>query len=414
MTRPYQLVGNKTLAPDHPLHWSHFWPNLQRNHAGKNAARQDLVLWLASLHQGAVSSKNPHGFCEFQLELCKLREWVRDYRPAFDYFFYVKQLGFNLDEDNREISTVVPKRLTVDITAQIKPVTLELKYTPPPLPENSVISKVYLQDGLDEEELVTKVIDCGRPELVPPLRWLFRQNPELNFHFAPSGRLKLRDTCVWPISGFETWPSWLRETLFGPGIDLDSAYVQFLLQHLKQNFTPSMMSTLFPDLLRLLDDKEAFRKELCEQVLQRPFTDTNRNVIKGVIMSIANGSKISSALLLSKSGFSSTAKLINSAIPDAKDTELIVIGDRLKRIADQFSSARKHVSIFALGKTPSRKTTKEIFCSYFEWERNARYAIWEAINRHGIMVHDGIDGVPLQYRAKLPELVQSLNLRLTS
>jgi hypothetical protein len=263
---------------------------------------------------------------------------------------------------------------------------------------------------------VRRTLEDGRPEIEPQLNWLLKQPPELNFHFKPSGKLKLRDTSVWPISGIETWPSWLREELFGPGIDLDAAYVQFLVKHLRKHHhdRPNLLQTLYPDLLRLLDDKEAFRQELCEQVLQRPYDERWRGIIKAVIMSIANGSRISPGMLVQGNEYSQTVKLIRDAAPEATPTELIEIGKRLKRIADQFSSARKNLCIAKLQKVPSRANLRSVFGEYFSWERAMRYAIWEAIGRTGIMVHDGIDGVPQQFIDALPELMARLDLRLTS
>ena len=63
---------------------------------------------------------------------------------------------------------------------------------------------------------------------------------------------------------------------------------------------------------------------------------------------------------------------------------------------------------------PTRKNLKSVFKDYFAWERVARYSIWEAIERHGIMVHDGIDGVPQQYLDQLPVLIEQLGIRLTA
>lgn len=415
MTRPYRLSTRQPLAPSHPLHWTNFW-SLQRVHRAKIEARQDLVLWLANLHHGAARCGKPLGFCEIQVELTKLRDWVRDYRPALDYFFDVKQLGFRLDEDNRELTTLIPKRLPTKTSNQIDTAVDSFTYEPPPLPDNSVISKVYLQPALDGVDLIQRTLQAGRAELVPPLKWLLKQAPEINFHFIPSGKLKLRDTSIWPISGIETWPSWLRKELFGSGIDIDSAYVAFLVQHLREELQdrPHQLQLLFPDLLRLLDDKEAFRQELCEQVLQRPYTAAWRGVIKSVLMSIANGSKISSGLLSGAGEFSQTARIIQEAAPDATVTELICIGDRLQRIAEQFNSARKRICLWQLKQNPTRKNVKQVFGEYFAWEREARYAIWEEIGRHGIMVHDGIDGVPQEYLEQLPEISRKLGLRLTA
>lgn len=416
MTRPYKLSTAEPLPPNHPLHWTGFWPDLQRLHRGRTEARQDLVLWLANLYHGTLKSGKPRAFCSVQVQLTLLRDWVRDYRSALDYFFEVKQLGYHLDEEKREITTLVPKFLKPEELELIEHIANDARFVPQSQPENATISKVYLQPNLELKSLIARVLIDGRPELVPPLRWLLKQPSELNFHFIPSGRLQQRDTSVWPISGIETWPSWLREELFGPGIDLDAAYIQFLMENLKLAFKgqAQLLQTLFPDLIRLLEDKEAFRRELCTQVLQRPYDDRNKTLIKRVLMSIANGSRASAAILTNGSEFSQTAMLINEAAPNATTSELTAIGDRLQRISDQFASAKRHACIGLLKRAPNRQNVKAVFSSYFAWERKARYALWEAVDRHGIMVHDGLDGVPQRYLNRLPELIDSLGLRLTA
>lgn len=416
MSRPYRLSIRVPLPPGHPLHWQRFYPDLQRVHRSKAEARQDLVLWLANLYHGTIRCGKPIGFCTVQVELTRLRDWVRDYRPVLDYFFIVDSLGYHIDDDHRELTTLIPKRLSAEDLELVDQTAHDLRYQPPPLPTTSVVSKVYLQPGLDRKSLVERTLQAGRPELVPQLTWLLRQNTELNFHFIPSGKLKQRDTSVWPISGIETWPSWLRKELFGPGIDLDSAYVQFLLHNLRSKYKdrPHMIAMTHPDLVRLLEDKEAFRKELCEQVLQRPYNQHWRGVIKSVIMSLANGSNISAGLLTNGTEYSQTAKIIIEAAPEATVSELTAIGNRLSQLAQQFASAKRHTCVHLLGNAPSRKNLKRVFGSYFEWERVARYAIWEAVGRQGIMVHDGLDGVPAAELARVPELIEELGLRLTA
>lgn len=416
MTRPYRLSTRVPLAPTHPLSWNRFWPDLQRVHRSKAEARQDLVLWLANLYYGTVRCGKPVGFCTTQVELTRLREWVRDYRPALDYFFTVDTLGYHIDDEKRELTTLIPKRLSAKDLELVDQTAHDLRYQPPPLPENSVVSKVYLRPDLDRKSLVQRTLQAGRAEIVPQLTWLLRQETELNFHFVPSGKLKQRDTSVWPISGIETWPSWLREELFGPGIDLDSAYVQFLLSNLRAKYTdrPHMLDMTHRDLVRLLEDKEAFRKELCEQVLQRPYTMHWKGVIKSVIMSMANGSNISAALLTNGTEYSQTAKIIIEAAPEATVSELTAIGDRLQQIAQQFASAKRITCLHLLQTAPNRKNLKKVFSSYFEWERVARYAIWEAVGRQGIMVHDGLDGIPAEELARVPQLIEQLGLRLTA
>jgi hypothetical protein len=416
MTRPYKLNLKQQLPSSHPLHWTNFWPDLQRVHRAQCVARQDLILWLANLYIGATKSGRPLGFCSIQVRLMDLRALVRDYHPALDYFFSIKQLGFHVSNENMELSTLIPKKLNIQELITLDKCTAELVYTPPELPNNSIISKVYLDKSINASDLITEVLNVNRPEIIPQLQWLLKQPSEINFHFIPSGKLKLRDTSVWPIQAIETWPGWLRARLFGGGIDLDSAYIQFLMEHLTTTFKnqPNVLKLLFPDLLRLLHDKEAFREELCLEILRKPYTDEYRTLIKKVLMSIANGSKISGALLSSGNTHSSTVTSILEVITEASVSDLMLIGNRLKRIADQFRSARKYACLEALKKEPTRINLKSIFCEYFSWERKARYALWEEIGRVGIMVHDGIEGVPEEQLHRLPEIMKVLNLKLTS
>lgn len=415
MTRPYQLRLDAPLPPMHPLHWSRFWPNLQRLHKARNEARQDLILWLANLYAGAVKTGKPLAFCEVQVRLMDFRNMVRDYKVALDYFFHVKQTGYYIDDENNEVTTLIPKKLGFTEFGNIDKIANTLSYVLPELPTDTIISKVYRNSNIDRHELINEVISNNRPELIPALNWILDQPyDEFNFHFKPSGKLKLRDTSVWPISGIETWPGWLREKLFGGGIDLDAAYVQFLLQQLRESITnEKTLRLLFPDIVRMLYDKEAFREELCVKVLNLPYTDVNRSRVKQILMSLANGSRISPGLLLSGSSYSQTTGIVLDAVHDANCSQLEVIGLRFQQIANQFSAAKKRVCMSMLKCKASRENQKKVFLGYFEWERKARYAIWEAVDRHGLMVHDGLDGIPARYKQNIQALVDKLDLRLT-
>lgn len=416
MTRPYKLTSNP-ISPNSPLHWTRFWPDLQRIHRGRVEARQDLILWLCNAWIGAVDSseKLPYGFRAIQMRLSDLRDMVRDYQNVFNVFFTVRQKGFNISEEKHEVSTVIPNKLHPTLEQAVRLSAKHLRFIPPVLPEDdTVISKVYLQPTIDRATIVDRVLQAGRPELVPQLLWLLGlKSPEINFHFVPSGKLQQRDTSVWPIAAIETWPGWLREELFGPGIDLDAAYIQFLMQYVRA-LGSDTRKLLFPDFERLIDDKENFRRELCEQVLKIPYDVDGKTLVKQIIMSLANGSKISPRLLICGSGFSAAADLILGSLPEVSQEHLDRVGARLKRLSDQFDAARKYAAIEIHGVAPTRATVKTVFTHYFVWERQARYALWEAVGRHGIMVHDGLDGVPREYLDRVDELVSQLNLKLTA
>ena len=218
------------------------------------------------------------------------------------------------------------------------------------------------------------------------------------------------------MAAVETWPAWLREALFGPGIDIDSAYTQYLVQHLQGIYAgrPELLRTLFPDLMALLNDKQRWRRELCQDTLGLEWSDENHSLVKTICMSLANGSRISPAILEGSKNFSITAQIIAKAAGDVTSHQLDRAGRRLQSISRQYARAKKDVCALNLGLNPTLKNQKRVFGSYFEWEREARYSIWEAIDRHGIMVHDGIDGVPEEYLQDIPALIQKVGLSITT
>lgn len=407
----YKVSSKERINPNHPLHVNNFYPPLNRFHFKTNQCRQDLILYLAHIHANALKSKIPLGFCEIQMSLTKLREWVYDYEIAFDRFFTVRRRGYNFGELH-EISTVIPKYLDQPETITK---AIELKYIVPPLPDDGVVSKVYVQKQ-NREKILEKLALKQRLDLLAPVKWLL-DNPssEINFYFAPAGKLKLRDTSLWPIPAIETWPSWLREDLFGGGIDIESAYTQYLIESLKEGYkeTPKLVELLYSELLSSLNDKAEWRKDICVNVLGLEHTEENIGVVKKICMSLANGSKISPAILIGNTAFSVTKDIIIEKTDNISSSNLIKIGERLNKISKQYQNARKMVCLFEMKMNPSRKNQKKVFATYFEWEREARYKIWEAVNRHGIMVHDGIDGVPEEYMSDLPSLMREVNVRLT-
>jgi hypothetical protein len=295
-----------------------------------------------------------------------------------------------------------------------KKLTDDLEYVPPNRPDNAIISKVYVQQE-KSEEILNKLKDKNRADLVAPVKWILAR-PEINFHFLPSGKLQQRDTSVWPVAAVETWPAWLREDLFGRGIDIDSAYTQFLFHHLKTVHAGDLIfiSRLYPDLQELLTNKQEWRKNLCEQVLGLPYNDENVAIIKKLCMALANGSCISPAILSGQSTFSVTKEIVIQAVDDISVINLERIGARLKGISNQYKNARKQICTYMYNRHPSRELQRSVFGDYFRWEREARYAIWEEVDRHGIMVHDGIDGIPEEYIQKIDSLMERLSIKITA
>ena len=410
MTTIYRLKARKQPRPMDPLHVGNFYRK-ERTHRDSMQDRQDLILWLARLHARASVKGKPRAFNTIKVRLTSLREWVYDYRPALDYFFEVQSLGYNLGDDNNEVSLLIPKDLGLHTHVQTQDFGLE--YEPPPRPDDGIVSKVYVQRE-NARALVARLEKENRFDLMDAVHWIRRQE-EINFVFKPAGKLQQRDTSIWPVPAVETWPSWLREGLFGPGIDIDSAYTQYLMQHLRVIYTDrvSLLQTLFPDLLALIANKQKWRRDLCENVLGLEWNDDNIDLIKTVCMSLANGSRISPGILEGGQAFSVTAQIIVQASGSMTEERLDQIGRRLQSISRQYSQAKKDICSMDLGLNPTTKNQKRVFGSYFEWERVARYAIWEAVDRHGIMVHDGIDGVPERYLQDLPSLIQQVGVRLT-
>lgn len=368
--------------------------------------RQALILYLAALHRASLSTGLPRAFCSIKLSLVELRNFVYDFRPVLDYFFEVKQLGFNVSSNNADITELIPKdvdTLCID--------DIQLVYQPPPRPDG-IVSKVFIRQER-AADIRSKLTQTGRFDLVAPVNWLLARS-EVNFVFQPTGKLQQRDTSVWPIANVQAWPRWLREELFGPGIDIDAAYAQFLLSRIQQVYSSSTIAALFPDLQQLVENKIEWRKKICETDLQLPWNDDTEKLIKNIIMSLSNGSSISAQILKSGARFSEAAQLIRSAVPYLTDDAIKVIGDRLNKVAKQFVLAKKQVCRSYLHLKATRTNRKLVFRTYFEWERAARYAIWEEVDRHGIMMHDGIDGLPQRYLDDLDRIVEAVGIKLTA
>lgn len=393
-----------------PLHVGNIYRGKERIHRDTMQDRQDLILYLARIHARASTAarKGARGLIEIPMRLTSLRDWVYDYRPALDYFFDVKQLGYNVSDDANAISILTPKDLGLHTLVQTD--SFKLSYEPGERPEG-VMSKVYIHGS---REIMKRLEDERRFDLIDPVVWLLNQGGEVNFIFQPAGKLQQRDTSVWPVAAVETWPSWLREQLFGPGIDIDSAYTQYLMHNLREAYAdrPHLVDLLFPDLVQLIADKQAWRQDLC-RTLGLEWNEGNVSIIKKVCMSLANGSRISPAIITGCRAYSITAEIMVQATEDVSIENLERIGARLQKIAKQYSNAKRIICSSDLKLNPTRRNQKRVFSSYFEWEREARYLIWNAVDQHGIMVHDGIDGIPEEYLKDLPERIGKIGLKVT-
>jgi len=113
----YRVEGRRVHHSD-PLHVGRFYPASQRQHRRSMKDRQDLILYLASLHASASRSGRPLGFCEIPIRLTSLREWVYDYRVALDRFFDVRRTGYRIG-DLHDLSVITPKVLDAPVTEAV-------------------------------------------------------------------------------------------------------------------------------------------------------------------------------------------------------------------------------------------------------------------------------------------------------
>lgn len=407
MQQIYRVRSTEHLHPSDPLHVGHFYPDIQRHHFRKMEDRQGLILHLANIHAAALKSGMPLGLCRIPMRLMTLKKWVYDYKRVFDHFFTIVQHGYNLP-DEHDISIVIPKKIETPVREATR-----IVYAPDPKPKgNFVESTVYVRKHA-RNVILDRLAKSGRLDLIAPVEWILEM-PLLKILFAPSGKLQQRDTSVWPVPALETWPSWLRVMLFGDGIDIESAYTQFLITNVREAYAaePHQVERFFPDLISSLDKKHEWRTHISVDILGLPPTEENISLVKKICMSLANGSRISPAIMLS--GRSVTKDMILDRIENTTPSNILRIGTELEKIGRQYAHARKVVCNHCLRLNSTRANQKGVFLSYFKWEREARYKIWEAVGRHGIMVHDGIDGIPAEYLQDIPALVQSLNLKLST
>jgi hypothetical protein len=271
----------------------------------------------------------------------------------------------------------------------------EVHFAPglPPANKNLTISTVNVQKNISSAVLQKLKIE-EREDLIPAVRWVLKQE-QIKFYYERAGTLLARDKSVWPVKSIEMWPGWLRTMLFGTVVDIENAYCQFIMQHLEQKYSNNInrLNLKYPDLVRLDKDKTNYRNELCTDFLKLEPTDDNVGLTKRLIMSLANGSNATPALMTNGSGRSEAVRIVHEMNPDLLPSELITIGNKLSAIAKQFKAAKKDLCIYLLKVKPTRENQKLIFKQYFEWERESRYKMWNASGQTGLMMHDGIDGI---------------------
>lgn len=416
----HTVEAKVNLQRDDPLYVGHFF-DLHGMWWRNRRKRQQMIISVAFAWYKLVKRqfKTP-GMISEELMMTGLTKEVRDAKVIIEHFFNITRLGFNLgDGVNHSPTLVSPKRLPYKYVEAIEKIANEITFNPglPPTAKSLVRSKVSVRrecEGVVRAKL--KIED--REDLLPVVDWLYRQKDSITFYYRPAGKLQARDTSVWPIRAIETWPGWLRTELFGTTVDIENAFCQFILHHLERKHVHNMklLQLKYPDLLRAAYDKQKFREELCLTILQRPPTDDNISIVKKLIMALANGSNASAKLMVGTGRCPEAVQIVKQAAPDMLPTELMKAGDRLQAIAKQFRSAKRELCILLLNAKPTRQNQKQIFKLYFDWEKEARYKIWDAIGNTGLMLHDGLDGIITSMSEKeIVDLVrEKTNIRVSA
>jgi len=416
----HTVESDVEIRRDNPLYVGHFF-DLQGMWWTNRKKRQKMIISVAFAWYKLVKKqfKTP-GMINEELMMTGLTREVRDAKQIIEHFFTITRVGFNLkDGVNHSPTLVTPKRLPWKYAEAIEEICTRITFNPglPPTNKNLIQTNVIVRK--ESEALIrVRVKQEERNELIPALDWLFKQEGPITFYYRPAGKLQARDTSVWPIKAIETWPGWLRTELFGATIDIENAFCQFLLDHLERKHIDNMdlLRLKYPDLLRAAYDKQKFREELCLEILHRPPTDDNISVVKKLIMALANGSNASPQLMVTEGRIPEAVQIVKQAAPDATPTQLMRSGERLQAIAKQFRSAKRELCILLLNSKPTREAQKQIFQLYFQWEREARYKIWEAVGNSGLMIHDALDGIITNLNEQeLVELVKmKTNIRVSA
>ncbi len=383
---------DRELDRSNPLYVGNFF-KLKGMWWNKRKMRQGLIISMAlAWHRLHKNHPGGEGFIEKETLLTNITKQVKDAKVILERFFIIKRKGFNYGADNKSPSIITPRRLSKRMKKAIEEILDEALFDPGHAPTDPKLTVSMVE--VRRTDVIQKLKDEGRDDLIAPVTWLLAQPSPIKFYFEATGSLQARDKSVWPIRSIELWPGWLRMELFGTSVDIESAYVQYIVQNLENKYTnnPRLLALKYPDLLRADKDKNAFRHELCELLMLKP-EKANIDVVKKLIMALANGSNATPALMTNGSARSEAVRIVHEACPHLLPTDLVRVGKRLSIITKQFSSARRSLCTHLLNARPTRKNQKKIFSQYFTWERNSRYKIWEAGGKTGLMLHDGIDGM---------------------
>lgn len=408
------------LTRDDPLYVGHFF-SLPGMWWTTRKKRQQMIISVAVAWYKLVKKqlKTP-GMIEEELMLTGLTKEVRDAKLIIEKFFTITRIGFNMrDGENHSPTLVSPKRLGHQYVESIERISSHIVFNPGSPPTSKAFTQSQVQVRKNAESIVRiKLKDADREDLLPAVDWLYKQEGEITFYYRPAGKLQARDTSVWPIRAIETWPGWLRTELFGATVDIENAFCQFILYHLEKKHEHNMklLQLKYPDVLRAAYDKKNFRDDLCLNVLHKPPTEENIKTVKKLIMALANGSNASAKLMVGNGRVPEAVQIVKQAALDIPTSKLMESGDRLQSIAKQFRAAKRELCLLLLGEKPTRKNQKRIFQMYFEWEKESRYKIWDAIGRTGLHLHDGLDGIITDLtEEELVELVKNkTNIRISA
>lgn len=390
---PVQI--ERDLNRDDPLYVGHFF-NLKGMWWTKRKQRQGLIISIAlGWYQLQKRQSWAPGFLSDEVFLTNLTRQVGDARVILEKFFTITRLGFNFGDGNKSPTIVSPRVLNRQMVEAIEAVINEVHFNPgvPPASKTFIQTSVSIRPNR-QSFIRSELIAKQREDLLPAVSWLLKQK-DITFYYKPSGLLQARDTSIWPIRAIEQWPGWLRAELFGTVIDIENAYCQFLVANLEKKYEGKLhlLEMKYPDIIKADKDKKRFREELCRSVLRLEPTVKNIGVVKKLIMALANGSNATPALMTNGSGRSEAVRIVREAVPDMLSTDLAAAGARLSAITKQFKAAKRDLCIYFFKALPSRENQKKIFRMYFDWEKKARYEIWNAVGRTGLMLHDGVDGV---------------------
>lgn len=385
---------NAELSRANPLWVGHFFP-LKGMWWRKRRERQALIVSIATSWNQVVGTRSAPGFIEEETFLSAITRHVKDARVVLEHFFEIKRLGFNFGDGRKAATLVVPKKLPSVYRNAVLALENCSVFDPGPEPADSaLVQSTVVPRVAQRDTIIATLKRSGRADLIPAVEWLLQQRT-LRFYYKPAGKLGARDVSVWPIRSIESWPGWLRTELFGRVIDIENAYCQFLVGCLQQKYRENSqpMELKYPDLLRIDADRARFRGDLAVKWFRVEPTEQVISAIKRLIMSLANGSRISRGLIVSDGQLTQAVRIAREINPGLLPHELLQLGDRLSVLSKQFRAAKRDMCFYLLGVPPTKRNQKKIFQQYLKWERECRYKIWEASKQTGIMMHDGVEGI---------------------